>query len=335
MAAELFRKRPARRVDARRVARIDLRELVSVGAPSALERERVEVEHHHAPAKRAVGRIELVRRFIEANLFDLADDHRRARGILGEERGGCRSRRLLRRRIGASAPGAAATLRRKCSGWTRAAAAGLPSRGCFIGVFPAAALRLRDARNLLEQLAGLGIVLANGVHPSDAVPEVDESFAVDRHAMPLRRIEGADHVAVLVDVDHRWRPDAAVGDGRAQLRFQLHISQVVGTVVDPDVVVLIHRQPGDAADLPFVRHRLGPVRIELVFRCCWRLCGERNVRRRKARARERHKYQSSTHGSLPHVNVGVRHRRRSVVPETGIVNDRSDDRQSSLECPLR
>jgi len=29
------------------------------------------------------------------------------------------------------------------------------------------------------------------------VPDVDESFAVHRHAVPLRRIEGADYVAAL------------------------------------------------------------------------------------------------------------------------------------------
>src|SRR6185295_1726623 len=92
------------RVRAGRVARIDLRELVSVGAPAALEGKRVHVENHDAPAEGAVSGVELAGGFVQTNLFDLADDHRRARWILREKRGSRGSRRLLGRRVGATTP---------------------------------------------------------------------------------------------------------------------------------------------------------------------------------------------------------------------------------------
>ena len=121
-----------------------------------------------------------------------------------------------------------------------------------------ARLRLGRARHFADHLAGLRIVFADGV-----LPDVDEPFAVHRHAVPLRRIEGTDDVAVLVDVDHRGRPDAAIGERRSQLRLELDIGQIVRTIQHPDVVVLIHGQPRDAAHLPLVRQGFGPVRIEL------------------------------------------------------------------------
>src|SRR6202040_1932127 len=64
-----------------------------------------------------------------------------------------------------------------------------------------------------KHLAGLGVVLADGV-----LPKLDESLFVHGHAMPLRRVKGADHLSVLVagaimprDVNHRRRVDATIG----------------------------------------------------------------------------------------------------------------------------
>jgi hypothetical protein len=49
--------------------------------------------------------------------------------------------------------------------------------------------------------------------------------------------------------------------------MQLDVGEIVRTVQHPHVVVLVHRQASDAADLPLVWQRLRPIRIELV---AWR-----------------------------------------------------------------
>src|SRR2546428_13289178 len=102
--------------------------------------------------------------------------------------------------------------------------------------------------------------------------------------MPLRRVEGADHVAFLIEVDHRRRPLAAIGNRRIQLRLELNIRQIVGTIERPDAIVLVHGETGNAADLPVVRQRLWPIRIELEF---WRRFRRRSSKRaKKSRAQE-------------------------------------------------
>src|SRR5262245_1571668 len=151
MAAELLRKRPAGRVCARLVAWIDFRQLVAVGAPAALERKRVEIEDHDAPAKGAICGVQLAGRLVQPNLFDLADDHRRGGWILRQERGcGC-SRRLLGSRVGAAAP---APLPREGSCRAGATSAGLTCRRRFV-VLATAALCLGCARDFLEHLSRL------------------------------------------------------------------------------------------------------------------------------------------------------------------------------------
>ena len=59
--------------------------------------------------------------------------------------------------------------------------------------------------------------------------------------------------------------DAAIGD--AELGFELEARQVARAVIDPDVVVLVDAESDDAADLPLVRQRLRPVRVEHIARC--------------------------------------------------------------------
>ena len=56
-----------------------------------LNAKRVEREHEHAPAEVAVGDVDLVVGFDDADLLELADDHRRRRRILRAERGAARS----------------------------------------------------------------------------------------------------------------------------------------------------------------------------------------------------------------------------------------------------
>ena len=188
----------------------------------ALEREGVHVEHHHAAAQVAVGDVHLARRLVEPDLLEAAHHHRRRRRVLGPER---RHERGLLGRIGAAAA--------------------------------AARLRLGHARQFLHQHAGLRVVLADRVRA-----DVDEALAVHVHAMPLHRVERADHGAVLVDVDQRGRTAAAVGGRRIESRVPFDVERVVRTVQHPDVVVLVDREPGDAAHLPLVRQRLRPGRIE-------------------------------------------------------------------------
>ena len=135
--------------------------------------------------------------------------------------------------------------------------------------------RLGYVRHGHQHLAGLGVVLADRV-----LPKVDESLFVHRHAMPLRRVKGADDVSVLVagaimpgDVDHRRRVDATIGNRRIQLRFDFDGCEIVRTIVDPNVVVLIHGQAGHAAHLPLVGQGLGPARIDFELRRRLRLRG--------------------------------------------------------------
>ena len=112
-----------------------------------------------------------------------------------------------------------------------------------------------------HQLAGLRIVFADRV-----LPEVREPLAVDVHAVPLRRGERPDQVALLVEVEHGRRQCAAIGNGRIELCLVLAIREAVRSIVRPDRVIRSDGQPGDAAHLPLVRQRLGPARIEPVAR---------------------------------------------------------------------
>ena len=63
----------------------DLRELVAVGAPAALELELVQREDHDATAKGAVGNVDLVGVIVGADLLDISDDHGGGRRILLDE----------------------------------------------------------------------------------------------------------------------------------------------------------------------------------------------------------------------------------------------------------
>src|SRR5260370_38730759 len=72
---------------------------MSISAPAALEFESVHVKHHHASAQITIGRIKFVSGLVKTNLFNLANDHRRRRRILGAKsrdrfRAGCASRRI-------------------------------------------------------------------------------------------------------------------------------------------------------------------------------------------------------------------------------------------------
>ena len=134
------------------------------------------------------------------------------------------------------------------------------------GPIGTAVLPLGRARNLGDHLACLHVVL-----PDRVLPEVREPLAVGVHAVPLRRDERADDVAVRVEVNHRGRPHAAFGKRRRRLGAELEVRQVIRPVVDPDAVVRHDRDPHDAADLPFVRKRPWETRGRTcsAARCCF------------------------------------------------------------------
>ena len=125
----------------------------------------------------------------------------------------------------------------------------------------ATGLIFRGARNGFDQLTGLGIVLVDGILSVDRVAEVDEALRVDVHAVTLRRIDGTDGIAALIDMNHGRRSLATVGCGGSQAEMALGFDGVVRTIVDPDVVVFIDGQAGDAAHLPLIGQRLRPVGI--------------------------------------------------------------------------
>src|SRR5713226_8654636 len=94
MAPEFFGHRPTRRVRKVSVIGGDFRKLVSISAPTALERKVVERKNHDAAAQVVVGDVDLVSRLVNSNFFDSSHDHRRGRRILLSER------RLLSRCVG-------------------------------------------------------------------------------------------------------------------------------------------------------------------------------------------------------------------------------------------
>ena len=230
---------------------------MSVGAPAAFEPERIEIEDHHAAAQVIVGGVKFARRFVKPDLFDAADDHRGRRRILLSKSFRCGRASRLRR--GIELPAAAGGSEESGDG-AGAAAAGSVRRGQRrIGA--GAGRPLGRARHFGDHFACFRIVLADRV-----LTDVDEALAVDRHAVPLRGIEGTDHAAGLVDVNHGGRADAAIGERRSQFGFELDIGEIVGTVEDPDIVVLVHGEPGDTAHFPFVGKGPGPAGIEPEFR---------------------------------------------------------------------
>jgi hypothetical protein len=126
-----------------------------------------------------------------------------------------------------------ATAGQKTNHWS-AAAVTWSAGSLRSGITSAAWWPVGSAGNFGDHFAGLLIVFADRV-----LPEIGEAFAIHGHPVPLRRIEGADDAAALVDVNHRGRADAAVGNGRIQFRLKLDVSKIVGAIIYPNVVVLV------------------------------------------------------------------------------------------------
>ena len=162
MADEVARHRAVRRVAMVGIVDADVRERLAVRAPAALERERVEREHEHAAAEVAVGDVDLVVGFDDADLFDLADDQRRRRA--DTSRGTRRGARPALRRRRDRAAAAAGTPRR---------ARGRLGRVCGrrrLQADGAAVFALGRARDLGDDAARARIVFAHGV-----LAEIDEA----------------------------------------------------------------------------------------------------------------------------------------------------------------
>src|SRR5437667_4088494 len=192
MAPEFFWHRPARRVRPVCVVRGDFREFVTVGAPSALEREVVERKNHDAAAQIIVGDIDLIGRLVNSNFFDSSHDHRRRRRILlseGRLLSGC-----LRRCLGLIAATAAApappALRGGYSNESRNGSGAALARNTRRKRWRDERLALRrlgHVRDFSDNLAALRIVLANRV-----LADVPEPLGANDHAVTLRRLKGTD-----------------------------------------------------------------------------------------------------------------------------------------------
>src|SRR5215467_13854026 len=125
-----------------------------ITAPTALELKSVEIKHHDASAEIIVRRVKLMSRFIEPDLFNSADDHRRRWWIFCTE--GC---------DGCFAGGLCCGLGPATAAWrseescnrSRAAATRNVSRG-WGRVAGRARRPLRCARHFAHNFAGLWII---------------------------------------------------------------------------------------------------------------------------------------------------------------------------------
>ena len=125
------------------------------------------------------------------------------------------------------------------------------SQGAAITSAPRRHFRL--VRQFGNEFAGLLVIFADVAYPVIDISDVRESLTIHGHAVSLRRVEVADYIAFLIEVDHRRRSLAAIRNWWVQLGLEFDIGQIVGAIESPDVIVLVHRQPGDTPHFPFVR----------------------------------------------------------------------------------
>src|SRR6516225_4936862 len=105
--------------------------------------------------------------------------------------------------------------------------------------------------------------------------EPDIAFVVDEHTVlvlrpvialgGLRSAPRLDHIARLVELDHRGRGVAA-DRLVATLGALVAIIHRARTLADPDIVVLVHEDAADLPEDPIVRQRFRPAGIDLEFR---------------------------------------------------------------------
>src|SRR5262249_22492313 len=119
--------------------------------------------------------------------------------------------------------------------------------------------RVWDVRYFSDDFASLRIIL-----PDRVLSDVDEPLVIHVHPVPLRRVKGTDDVALLVEMNHCRRMNAAIGNRRIQLCLELDACQIVRPIKHPEVIVLIDSQPRNASEFPLVRQWFGPIRIELI-----------------------------------------------------------------------
>src|ERR1044071_5780760 len=168
--------------------RRDVRELLPVGAPAALERQRGKVEDEHAPPQIVLGDIDLVVRFVDTYFLSGADHHWRGRWVLRvEPRQLLHLRGLERNRV------VPRSVRRQQEArhWRRTALS-RHTRRDRRRLVRTAADALGDTGDLTHQLAGPRVVL-----PDRVLPEIREAAVVHVHAVPLRRVERAEYAPVL------------------------------------------------------------------------------------------------------------------------------------------
>ena len=136
-------------------------------------------------------------------------------------------------------------------------------------------VRLADLHQELAvagELEGVGVAAAVAPDPH-VVHVIDEDAVVRRRPFELaalaRTAPVADQVAVRIELEHRRRRNAALGERRI-LRGADLVDRAEGAwrvpVDDPDVIAGVDRDADRRAEDPVVRQRLGPERIDLEAR---------------------------------------------------------------------
>ena len=128
--------------------------------------------------------------------------------------------------------------------------------------------RLADGEQVLALLRELHHVHAVArAHPDEAVVvDVDAVLLVEPRVALTGAAPGPQHLALGIQLQHRRRRDAAVGDGRLHRRADLLRREARRHVDHPQVVAVVHEQPADVAEDPVVRERRRPRGIDLVDR---------------------------------------------------------------------
>ena len=129
---------------------------------------------------------------------------------------------------------------------------------------------VRGVANLQHEAAVAGefqhlpIIGAVAADPDEAFRiDIDAVLALEPVVALARAAPRAQHVAGRIELDHRWRRDAADAARRVQRGALLVGGQAAGALDDPDIVRGVDRNAGDLAENPVVRQRFRPERVHL------------------------------------------------------------------------
>src|SRR5258706_9512780 len=143
------------------------------------------------------------------------------------------------------------------------------------------------------------LVLAIAAKPDIALVVDEHAVLVGRPVITLGRLRPAprlDDVALLVELDHRRRREAAFGLV-APLGALVAVVHGARTLADPDIVVLVDENAADLSEDPILRQWLGPRRVDLEFGRTLRR-ESRSGHRKSDNSGKRHHATHSCHQSL-------------------------------------